>query len=62
MYFVGWVKVFRSPTTAACELKRDENGTTNNFKLNPNPLIHRYWHTGGGAAEDLDLLFIRKFF
>jgi hypothetical protein len=54
MYFVGWVKVFRSPTTVEFSAKRDENGNTNNVEFHPNPPFHRSGHTGGGAAEDLD--------
>jgi hypothetical protein len=52
--FVGWVKVFRRPTTNVYSAKRVENGNTNSVEYHPNPPFHRAGHTGGGSAEDLD--------
>jgi hypothetical protein len=50
---VGWVKVFRRPTTNVVESKRGENVNANNVEFNPNPLIHCCGRTGGGVADDL---------
>jgi hypothetical protein len=49
----GRVKVFRRPTTAECESKRDANGNTIDVEFNPNPPTHLCMQTGGEAAEDL---------
>jgi hypothetical protein len=55
----GEASFFRSPTTNACESKREEYGNGNHGELHLSSPFYLRGHAGGGTAEDLATLQFR---